>query len=116
MTVERSLRDIRRVREAARGSASAYLLRTRLQRLLLDLERSTASLVPSEQAAVAPLLRLSGLIGDLARVICQPSEAFDERWRAHWHDLREHLDDLEVVLMTALGDDVCAPLSDHGAP
>jgi hypothetical protein len=54
-----------------------------------------ASAAPSEIVRVNELCRQ---IYQRAEHLCQPSESFDVRWEAGWHDLQHELAELESAL------------------
>lgn len=106
------LTDLAELRFAADDLESAYLVRTRLRRLLLNVARDIARRenLPApempgvyEVAADAPLQvrQLAALVSDIYQRsdrMCQPSESLDARWRADWGELTALLDTLEQTL------------------
>lgn len=116
LTAATSLRRLAQVRDAAEGVRSAYLLRTRLHRLLLSLQRSVASeldlvvlkpchLEVNEEADpdVRAIIELCNVILRESAHLSQRSEALDERWESAWVGLRERLALLEAIIVSATG-------------
>lgn len=88
-TREYCLSLLDKVDEAGRDPKLAYLVRTRLRRAVIGLERGRR-----EEPDVPPLQQAPQGIRELttdltARVIwlCQPSEALDVRWKREWDDV-----------------------------
>jgi len=74
------------VEAAGRDARLAYLVRTRLRRALVGLERGRRDQSAGGMLVDAPA-ELQHLAKDLAaRVVslCQPSEALDVRWKREW--------------------------------
>ena len=101
-----------KVREAGDDAESAYLVRTRLRRALLGSVRLATTHAGVEgpdlpgtyslPAGVSPLAakvldRYNRLYERTVR-LCQPSEAFDARWRQGWGTCLRDLDELEHAL------------------
>lgn len=90
-TREYCLSLLDQVDEAGRNPDLAYLVRTRLRRAVIGLERGRRSESGSPPLQQAPQ-EIRELTTDLtARVIwlCQPSEALDVRWKREWTDVLE---------------------------
>lgn len=87
MTTQRyCLKLLEEVERAGRDPHLAYLVRTRLRRALVALERGRCGLSGGGMLEDAPT-ELQHLAKDLAaRVVwlCQPSEALDVRWKREW--------------------------------
>ena len=100
------LQLIEMVREAGDAPESAYLVRTRLRRALLGSARFATSIsetsepalpgnysIPADASpAAAKVIDLCGQIHARTLRLCQPSEAFDARWKREWGS---HMMDLE---------------------
>src|SRR5437868_9461250 len=97
------------VREAGDDAESAYLVRTRLRRALLGSARFATTLAGVKgpdlpgpypvSLGVSPLAakvldRCHRLYEKTVR-LCQPSEAFDARWKRGWGECLKDLDELE---------------------
>ena len=101
---------------AAQSSAadpeSAYALRARLKRCLLAAGQMVAarigarpplmpddlSCIPLDDASSAEALRVCMSLLAKARMLCQPSEALDSRWRSGCAEVQHELDSLERTL------------------
>src|SRR4051794_16774116 len=100
------------VRSAAASPASAYLIRTRLKRAILDCTRFAASCcglpLPNLLGEWRPPSSASRQVRELvakcdeirAKTLhfCQPSEALDIRWEENWESLQLDLDELEALV------------------
>ena len=107
---------------AARTSAadpdSAYVLRARLKRSLLATGQLVAARVgvhaplmpddvarvPSDDASTAEVLRICVSLLAKTRMLCQPSEALDSRWRSGCAEVQLELDSLELALRSLQAD------------
>jgi hypothetical protein len=109
LNTEVAMRRIQQVRDVADGPHSAYLLRTRLNRLLLSLQRQiardSAPLIsaPVDDLAASdtnfqPIAELCNEIVSESSHLSRRSEALDERWESSWVLLRTQLDRLELLL------------------
>jgi len=121
--ISHCLRQLGDVRSAAEDPASAYLIRSRLRRVILSCARSVAQSAGAPKpdipgVFVAPqgcserearILTLCNRIHSIARELCQPSESFDVRWERGWQLLRAELDELEQVLRTTANDRSAVP-------
>lgn len=110
--VTRCLKGIESVRCVASGTEVAYVARSRVARLILDLSRMAADLagVPQPQSVsmlklpegtdprLVALERARARLLDVSRTITQPSEPLDDRWRAGWDELLLQLSELERQL------------------
>jgi hypothetical protein len=110
--IEHCLREIAKVRDVAQGIDAAYVARSRIGRLTLALTRIVAKqagmsipdrpgpiVVPDH--ALHTALELANICNNLletSRLLCQPSEPLDNRWREGWSTLLEQLDVLEIKL------------------
>ena len=105
------LDQVAAVRESATDPKAAYVIRSRLERLLLSCARVTAECsgltkpdVPgpiATSAASADVRRLAAAcdtLYDLSSSICRPSESFDARWDEGWSCISPALDELERLL------------------
>src|SRR6266550_2498767 len=102
-TTLKFLSTLESVHQAADRPETAYLIRTRLKRTLLDCTRMAASscglpapdmLLPWQPPITcAPLLASIAKKCDQIRTesvhLCQPSEALDIRWQESWASLKE---------------------------
>ncbi len=109
---ERCLRLLREVRETAASPGEAYVLRSRLGRLLLDCLRLAARSSGAREPAFPHRFELSrdaplpavelmaecNRVMDVSTSLVQASEPLDERWRAGWSRLETALADLEARL------------------
>lgn len=104
---ELALSRISQVREAAEDIDSAYLLRVRLHRMLLSIQRGLAAeiglvirvpgiidLTPDTNGADRRIIELcNSIILDSAH-LSQRSESLDVRWQKNWRNLEASLDSL----------------------
>jgi hypothetical protein len=84
---------LEQVEAAGQDPQLAYLVRTRLRRAILALERGRSDAPGGGLLADAPP-EIKDLSRDLATKVvwlCQPSEALDVRWKREWHSV---LDDV----------------------
>jgi hypothetical protein len=109
------LRHIDAIRTAARTPEQVYVLRSRLRRLLVQAQRSLArdcgaelprapgylQLPSAASATDREIATIANQLFSASRTICQPSEAFDERWRSGWIRVQTYLNDLERLLAKA---------------
>lgn len=110
--VDVCLRQIDEVKQVASGAEVAYVARSRVARLILNVTRfaATRAGVPLPDRPVrmdAPadaspsgrgVITCCNRILDIAKTITQPSEPLDERWRSGWATLLTELDELETRL------------------
>jgi hypothetical protein len=95
--MQRHLKLLRAIHDASDDPEKAYLVRSRLRRALIALnrgfynDRRTAALAPDLQDAVRR-------IEQGALRLCQPSEALDLRWKRDWAALSQELRELETRL------------------
>lgn len=83
---------LRQVERAGRDPQLAYLVRTRLRRALVALERGRSDAPEGLMDGVPP--EIQALVTHLSArvaVMCQPSEALDVGWKRDWDDV---LDDV----------------------
>lgn len=106
------LQLIEKVRAAGSDPESAYLVRTRLRRALLGSARFAAKVCDLKGPVVPGHFSLSGDLSPSAkelielcngihaktRRLCQPSEAFDARWKRAWAELLTDLVRLEKTV------------------
>jgi hypothetical protein len=74
------------VKEAGRDPRLAYLVRSRLRRALITLERGRRGADEAAPLATAPA-EIRDLVNSLrvrVAALCQPSEALDVGWRQEW--------------------------------
>lgn len=110
--VDVCLRQLGEVRQVATGAEVAYVARSRVARLILNVTRLAAVQarvpLPDRPLRIDPpgddspshrgLVACCNRILDTAKTITQPSEPLDERWRSGWAALLTELDDLESRL------------------
>ena len=110
----RCLQDIEKIRQVARGADVAYVARSRISRLILNVARMAAHRVgaPMPQRLAACDLSVEGgsssetvhdacrRLLDVSSSITQPSEPLNDRWRSGWATLISELDNLERKLYT----------------
>lgn len=107
---------IRKVREVAAGEEVAYVARSRIGRLVLALTKLVGKITkidvgdrPSRIAAleepsldVRKLITHCNVLYDTSRILAQPSEPLDERWKKGWSRLLHSLDEIEEHLLANL--------------
>jgi hypothetical protein len=112
LTRRSPIADLVAVRRAAEDIESAYLVRTRLRRALLNVARDVArheglpqpelpGVYGVPDTASARSRHIAALASDIYQAserMCQPSESLDARWRADWSDLSAKLTALEHAL------------------
>lgn len=110
--IEHCLQEIAKIRDVAHGVDAAYVARSRIGRLTLALARIVAkkagmsipdrpgSIVVQDEVpqAVRELANICNSLLETSRVLCQPSEPLDNRWRDGWSNLLDQLDVLEILL------------------
>jgi hypothetical protein len=114
LQAEHSIRRIAQVREAAEDVGSAYLLRTRLHRMLLSIQRGLAvdlgvsvkapcllEVMPDVNETSRRIIELCNSIMIESKHLSQRSESLDARWQDNWRALRTKLDLLEEELRSA---------------
>lgn len=113
-TLDDCLHLIASARVAAREPESAYVLRTRLKRTLLAVGQLASEcagvggpLMPEDvermsidSPAFSEILSVCASLLAKTRVLCQPSEALDSRWRMGWIVVSQDLDFLESRLLS----------------
>ena len=112
-SVTRCLKDIEKIRRVARGDDVAYVGRSRISRLILNVSRMAAQRVgapvpqrlaatdlPAEAKSSSPVHNTCIRLLDVSRSITQPSEPLDDRWRSGWVVLMTELENLERQLQT----------------
>src|SRR4051794_25988485 len=85
------------VKEAGRDASLAYLVRSRLRRALVALERGRRRTAEAPPLASAPP-EIQALVSDLRlriSALCQPSEALDAGWRQEWGTVLTDVERLE---------------------
>lgn len=114
MKAHNHLREICQVREAAEGDTVAYLFRSRLKRMILNLNRSIAVECRLEKPVLPGIFVVPAVIpenvkqisyhcnrlAEIANTICQPSEPLDSRWRRMWKSALGHVDAIDDLLQT----------------
>ena len=110
--IEHCLQEVAKIRDVAKGVDVAYVARSRIGRLTLALGQIVAQkagmsipdrpgpIVVSDEASqtVQELANICNNLLDTSRVLCQPSEPLDNRWREGWSALLDQLDVLEIAL------------------
>jgi hypothetical protein len=111
-SIEQCIRQLDAVREAAVDPRAAYVIRSRLERLLLSCARLTSDLsglaepdIPRRLGVIATasgdvrkIAAACNALHDLTGTICRPSESLDVRWDEGWGRISVALDELESVL------------------
>lgn len=110
--IEQCTEQLDAVRDSAADPSAAYVIRSRLERLLLSCARLAAAMngsqapdmphpignVPVGAEDARKLARACDTLHDLTGSICRPSEALDMRWDEGWARISAALDQLEAVL------------------
>lgn len=110
--IDHCLQEIAKIRNVAQGIDAAYVARSRIGRLTLALARIVAKqtgmgipdrpgpILVSNDAPqkVRELANICNNLLETSRVLCQPSEPLDNRWRDGWSSLLDELDGLEIAL------------------
>jgi hypothetical protein len=109
--IEHCLDQVAAVRESASDPKAAYVIRSRLERLLLTCTRVTAERLGQTRPdlpgpidasdAPADVQRFAAacdILYDLSSSLCRPSESFDTRWDEAWLRISPALDELEALL------------------
>jgi hypothetical protein len=113
-TIERCVDEISKVRDVATGEHAAYLARSRIDRMILSCLQVVASetglrppvfpeplTVPENGTPWArEVASACNRIMEVTKILCQPSEPLDERWRRGWAELLRELGVLEELLRT----------------
>ena len=110
-SIELCINQLEAVRDAAADPRAAYVIRSRLERLLLSCARLVAELnttaMPDMPQRIVDtssgprtheLAEACNALHDLARSICRPSESLDVRWDEGWRRISAALDRLETLL------------------
>ena len=111
-SIEHCLDQLEAVRDSSTDPRAAYVIRSRLERLLLSCARLAAAMnalpepdmprlvgqVPGSSEDARNLARACDALHDLSGSICRPSESLDVRWDEGWSRISSALDQLEVVL------------------
>lgn len=112
MQFQNHIAEIKKVRDAASVEGVAYLFRSRLKRLILNLNRSVAGecgleipILPGEliiHGHVSETIRRVNYhcnrLQEIANTICQPSEPLDSRWTRMWNSAMCHVDALDELI------------------
>jgi len=110
-SIERCLEQLDAVRDAATDPRAAYVIRSRLERLLLSCGRLAAGtngtgtpdmprhIEGVRVAAARDLASACNVLHDLTGSICRPSESLDVRWDEGWLRISAALDRLEAALL-----------------
>jgi hypothetical protein len=109
-SIESCIQQLEAVRDAAADPGAAYVIRSRLERLLLSCARVVAesnhnalpdmprSIEGVGGVAARELAEACNVLHDLSGSICRPSESLDARWEEGWRQISAALDRLEAVL------------------
>lgn len=98
--------------EAAADPQGAYLIRSRLRRMLLNCARQVAELqgvqkpvypgqwvvVPGAPDEIQKVMAVCRRVYQRSEHLCQPSESFDVRWEDGWRELSADLENLQNLL------------------
>lgn len=112
INIEYFLKEVTKIRNVSKGVDAAYVVRSRIGRLILTLAQIVAKeahlsipdrpgpIIVSDQApqSVQELANVCNNLVEISRVLCQPSEPLDKRWKEGWTALLDQLDVLELVL------------------
>ena len=112
INIEHCLQEVAKIRDVAQGVDAAYVARSRIGRLTLALAQIVAKkarmsipdrpgpIVVSDEASqtVRELANICNNLLEISRVLCQPSEPLDNRWREGWSALLDQLNVLEIAL------------------
>ena len=110
--IDYCLQEISKIRKVAEGVDAAYVARSRIGRLTLALARVVAKqagmsmpdrpgpiMVSNEvPQTVRELADVCNNLLETSRLICQPSEPLDDRWRNGWSSMLDQLDEIEKSL------------------
>ena len=110
--IEHCLQEIAKIRDVAQGVDVAYVARSRIGRLTLTLAQIVTQkagmsipdrpgpIVVSDEGSqtVRELANICNSLLEISRVLCQPSEPLDNRWREGWSALLDQLNVLEITL------------------
>lgn len=100
------LKRIEQVRFAAQGVENAYLLRTRLHRLALSLDRliqlGGANALGLTQSETSNLKALTRELRQETRFLSQKSTVLDDNWEDGWHELNSKISQIELLLKRQL--------------
>lgn len=105
------IRHLQSVSSAATSPEQVYVLRSRLRRLLLESHRALARecdihlpkipgilvLPPTASNEDMRIADIANRLFQASKSLCQPSEAFDDRWKRHWSELKTDLDALSDI-------------------
>lgn len=110
---ELALSRIAQVREAAEDVDSAYLLRVRLHRMLLSIQRALAAemgkeirvpgiitFAPDINDADRRIIELCNSIILDSKHLSQRSESLDVRWQKNWQNLEASLNSLHDEILS----------------
>lgn len=111
--IEVCLAQIGEVRAVATGEQAAYVARSRIARLVLNVARLVCvavgyptpdkpefiMLAAGVYGRTATVARSCNRLYEMSRFISQPSEPLDERWITTWSKMMVELDRLESALL-----------------
>jgi hypothetical protein len=112
--IEQCLDQVGAVRQAAADPKAAYVIRSRLERLMLSCARLTSSSrvaspdipgITKAQASsdVEDIAAACDKLFELSASICRPSESLDVRWDEGWSRISPALAELERLLIDERG-------------
>lgn len=111
--IARCLDQIEKLKRVATGEDAAYVARSRIGRLILNVMRLVCNAVDIEPPSrpgpmlepagadeqLRYLIRICNHVNETAKTITQPSEPLDERWKSGWSALQSDLAELEECLL-----------------
>lgn len=111
--LEVCLAQIGEIRAVAAGEQTAYVARSRIERLVLNVARLVCvaigysapdkpgfiRLTAGVDGHTAAVVRSCNRLYEISRFISQPSEPLDERWPTTWSEMMGELDRLESALL-----------------
>jgi hypothetical protein len=103
-TTGHCIKLLRAVQQASADPDAAYLVRTRLKRALMALERGRKGSDTPGGPELSPAV--GALVVSLQQRVhhlCQPSESLDVRWKSEWASVQADLMTLESQLADPLG-------------
>ncbi|HEY8644448.1 MAG TPA: hypothetical protein VIL77_01055 [Gaiellaceae bacterium] len=113
-SIEQCIEQLEAVRKSAVDPRAAYVIRSRLERLLLSCARLTAEMnaspepdmphrlveLAAQPESARKLAAACDAVHELTGSICRPSESLDVRWDEGWSRISSALDELDSVLQS----------------
>jgi hypothetical protein len=96
-SIKQCIEEVEAVREAASDPKAAYVIRSRLERLLLSCRRVVAEQGDGGSHA-KELIDATDALFEVSSMICRPSESLDSRWEEGWARIEPRLHELEATL------------------